>query len=150
MSIITELNRIRRENMVRVVEDQIREFIVAETDVRRFATELAQYFVATGLGDFSIGQVINSLRGGRLYLLGIRVRCHKIESKTDSVVIRRDGNSFDAIAPSILALQAVVDANKRYVELTGRPQDAVALHPDHARELLDLLLSNISVDMQTA
>lgn len=38
----------------------------------------------------------------------------------------------------VIALQTLVEANARYVELTGRPQDAIAIHPRHARELLEL------------
>jgi len=43
------------------------------------------------------------------------------------------------VRDAIEALRAVVDANKRYTELTQRKQDAVALHPTHAMHLLMLL-----------
>lgn len=40
----------------------------------------------------------------------------------------------------IAALRAAVESHDRYAELTGRQVDCLAIHPEHARELLKLLM----------
>lgn len=39
----------------------------------------------------------------------------------------------------LAALRAAVESHDRYAELTGRQVDCLALHPEHAREVLKLL-----------
>lgn len=88
-------------------------------------------------GKPTYAEVEDAIFSGDMKIMGVKVAyspfCGAGSALSDELLKKR----VTATPNCVLALQTMVEANARYVELTGRPQDAMAIHPRHARELLE-------------
>lgn len=169
MSIITELNAIRRRNKTAHNLHQQTSYYIPLNKRDEYVMELTP-FLTTSFGQRATPtQVACAIDEKRCNIMGIDIYFEKkgqapeISPDARIDLIARNGNNGehyatlgideedarelifgpDTTPTCVLALQAVVEANDRYVELTGRSQDAIVLHPDHARELLELLSKKV-------
>lgn len=158
MGIIAELEIIRRINDAHEEPGRTRTYFIAPRHHMTYTIELVKHFanhpmrsVETGepCAPATYAEVEAAIKAGKCELGGIHVRYaedrDELRMPTKPFSMGHDNQVkvryTDPMPPCVLALQSVVEANARYVELTGRPQEAVALHPIHARELLDLILN---------
>lgn len=158
MGIIAELDATRRINENRILGELLHTYVIAPRHHMAYTLELVEHLakyplrsVETGepCGPATYAEVEAAIKAGKCELGGIQIRYAGDRDELDMPMIplhQHTDNQVkvrytDPMPPCVLALQSVVEANARYVELTGRPQEAVALHPAHARELLDLILN---------
>lgn len=166
MGVIAELKLLHRLNESRALADRTHTYVIAPrhrmTHTMELVEHVGRYPLVTIEGGepcapATYAEVEASIIAGKMAINDIQIRyaepdelCMPIKPFSLDNGYRGDtgyrGDQIkarftDPTPPCVLALQSVVEANARYVELTGRPQEAVALHPAHARELLDLILN---------
>lgn len=158
MSIISELKIARRrfaeagvERSFYVIDDRNRATHTHELVQHLNAMALVTRIGGTPSPPITYAEVEAEIRARTLKMFGITI-CYPHEDAFAASNACDQPPQVKYVEPTplaILALQSLVEANKRYVELTGRAQDAIALHPDHARELLAMLTEKC-VDTQSA